>query len=129
MTEPPSPPSPPAGPPRGTLSSRRMALDPMPPSPAFTWIVASSMNCTARADLARNNLLPRDGMRQRAHGRIPGGLGTGRGGGGCPARAAGLGRRGDRVGGAVRRERDAAVGADPRRAAVVAVRRGADVHV
>jgi hypothetical protein len=29
------------------LSSRRIADEPSPPSPAFTWIVASSMKCTA----------------------------------------------------------------------------------
>src|SRR5580692_1328885 len=44
MTSPPSPPSPPDGPPRGTYFSRRKARQPFPPSPAFTRIVASSMN-------------------------------------------------------------------------------------
>src|SRR5271163_1254815 len=44
MTSPPSPPSPPDGPPRGTYFSRRKARQPLPPSPAFTRIVASSMN-------------------------------------------------------------------------------------
>src|SRR5271163_3766503 len=44
MTSPPSPPSPPDGPPRGTYFSRRKARQPLPPSPAFTRIVASSIN-------------------------------------------------------------------------------------
>src|SRR6266436_5807516 len=44
MTSPPLPPSPPEGPPRGTNFSRRNARQPLPPSPAFTRIVASSMN-------------------------------------------------------------------------------------
>src|SRR5205807_7822190 len=41
------PPSPPEGPPRGTNFSRRKATAPAPPSPAFTKISASSMNCMA----------------------------------------------------------------------------------
>src|SRR5215469_10094061 len=41
---PPWPPSPPEGPPRGTNFSRRKAMQPFPPSPAFTRIFASSMN-------------------------------------------------------------------------------------
>src|SRR4051812_191406 len=44
MTLPPSPPSPPSGPPLGTNFSRRNETHPCPPSPAFTWILASSMN-------------------------------------------------------------------------------------
>ena len=44
MMSPPRPPSPPEGPPRGTNFSRRKAMQPLPPSPAFTRIVASSMN-------------------------------------------------------------------------------------
>jgi len=43
-TSPPRPPSPPLGPPRGTNFSRRKARHPLPPSPAFTRIRASSMN-------------------------------------------------------------------------------------
>src|SRR5438132_1339186 len=43
-TSPPRPPSPPEGPPRGTNFSRRKATHPLPPSPAFTRIRASSMN-------------------------------------------------------------------------------------
>src|ERR1019366_2749321 len=43
-TSPPWPPSPPDGPPRGTNSSRRKAMQPLPPSPAFTRIFASSTN-------------------------------------------------------------------------------------
>src|SRR5262249_30277931 len=45
---PPLPPSPPEGPPRGTNFSRRKATQPLPPSPAFTRIVASSMNTRRR---------------------------------------------------------------------------------
>src|SRR5579864_2541889 len=41
---PPLPPSPPEGPPRGTNFSRRKAMQPLPPSPALTRILASSMN-------------------------------------------------------------------------------------
>src|SRR5579863_10249447 len=44
ITSPPRPPSPPDGPPRGTNFSRRNAMQPFPPSPAFTRIFASSMN-------------------------------------------------------------------------------------
>ena len=44
---PPWPPSPPEGPPRGTNFSRRKAMQPLPPSPAFTRIFASSMNMLA----------------------------------------------------------------------------------
>src|ERR1035437_6463816 len=43
-TSPPRPPSPPLGPPRGTYFSLRKARQPLPPSPAFTRIRASSMN-------------------------------------------------------------------------------------
>src|SRR5215470_12108578 len=44
MTSPPLPPSPPLGPPRGTNFSRRNARQPLPPLPAFTRILTSSMN-------------------------------------------------------------------------------------
>src|SRR4051812_3868036 len=44
MTSPPRPPSPPLGPPRGTNFSLRKATHPLPPSPAFMRIFASSMN-------------------------------------------------------------------------------------
>src|SRR3954470_9681798 len=44
MTDAPLPPSPPSGPPLGTYFSRRNETHPFPPSPAFTWIVASSTN-------------------------------------------------------------------------------------
>src|SRR5271156_3720908 len=44
ITSPPLPPSPPDGPPRGTYFSRRKAMQPLPPSPAFTRIFASSIN-------------------------------------------------------------------------------------
>src|SRR5580700_5692926 len=43
-TSPPRPPSPPLGPPRGTYFSRRNARQPLPPSPAFTRILTSSIN-------------------------------------------------------------------------------------
>src|ERR1700739_3858676 len=48
MTSPPRPPSPPEGPPRGTNFSRRKAMQPFPPSPALTRILASSMNISRR---------------------------------------------------------------------------------
>src|SRR5579871_6147490 len=44
VISPPRPPSPPLGPPRGTYFSRRNARQPLPPSPAFTRIVTSSIN-------------------------------------------------------------------------------------
>src|SRR5208282_897544 len=47
ITSPPLPPSPPEGPPRGTNFSRRKAIQPFPPSPAFTRIFASSINMFA----------------------------------------------------------------------------------
>src|SRR6476660_1006321 len=43
-TLPPRPPSPPSGPPRGMYFSRRKDTAPLPPSPAWTSIMASSMN-------------------------------------------------------------------------------------
>src|SRR4030095_11060194 len=43
-TLPPRPPSPPSGPPLGMNFSRRNEAQPLPPSPATTSIVASSMN-------------------------------------------------------------------------------------
>src|SRR6476660_9427875 len=43
-TSPPRPPSPPLGPPRGTNFSRRKARQPLPPSPALTVIMTSSIN-------------------------------------------------------------------------------------
>src|SRR5262249_38063600 len=49
MTLPPSPPSPPEGPPRGTNGSRRNVATPLPPLPARTSMVHSSMNCIARS--------------------------------------------------------------------------------
>src|SRR5438067_180954 len=51
-TSPPRPPSPPEGPPRGTNFSRRKATHPLPPSPAFTRIRASSMNIRNFVELA-----------------------------------------------------------------------------
>src|SRR6185437_11836800 len=50
---PPWPPSPPEGPPRGTNFSRRKAMQPLPPSPAFMRIVASSMNMRKLPELPR----------------------------------------------------------------------------
>src|SRR5579862_73246 len=44
MMSPPRPPSPPEGTPRGTNFSRRKAMQPLPPPPAFTRITASSIN-------------------------------------------------------------------------------------
>src|SRR5437763_10687423 len=48
---PPFPPSPPLGPPRGTNFSRRNAMQPCPPSPALTVILASSINIEKRKDV------------------------------------------------------------------------------
>src|SRR5439155_2470408 len=47
MTSPPRPPSPPSGPPLGMYFSRRKETHPAPPSPALTWMVASSTNMDA----------------------------------------------------------------------------------
>src|SRR5258707_11701690 len=55
---PPRPPSPPEGPPRGTNFSRRNAMQPLPPSPAFTRIFASSMNIWSREKQLRNETQP-----------------------------------------------------------------------
>src|SRR6185312_5938999 len=44
QTEPPEPPSPPSGPPNGMNFSRRKLMQPLPPSPAWTLIWASSTN-------------------------------------------------------------------------------------
>src|SRR5438105_5266697 len=53
MMSPPWPPSPPLGPPRGTNFSRRKATQPLPPPPAFTRILASSMNMDRLPQRAR----------------------------------------------------------------------------
>src|SRR5579883_2281420 len=64
MTSPPRPPSPPLGPPRGTYFSRRNATQPLPPSPAFTVMIASSINTgNSRDTKARND--PENGVRIR----------------------------------------------------------------
>src|SRR3954468_15459750 len=42
--EPPLPPSPPSGPPKGRNFSRQNEAQPLPPSPAITSILASSIN-------------------------------------------------------------------------------------
>src|SRR5574339_583444 len=69
-TLPPRPPSPPSGPPNSMNFSRRKATTPAPPSPAFTWILASSRNFIVRkqTELKRggrrtspSNLPPRRG--------------------------------------------------------------------
>src|SRR5271163_2195301 len=52
---PPSPPSPPEGPPRGTYFSRRNATQPLPPSPAFTEIFASSTNISVALSANQNS--------------------------------------------------------------------------
>src|SRR5689334_20715395 len=52
-TVPPLPPSPPSGPPLGMYFSRRNETQPGPPSPAFTWMVASSMNMGRKSEKAR----------------------------------------------------------------------------
>src|SRR5439155_4685083 len=49
MMSPPLPPSPPLGPPLGTNFSLRKARQPLPPSPALTRILTSSMNNDSRA--------------------------------------------------------------------------------
>src|SRR5215471_7754842 len=61
---PPSPPSPPLGPPRGTNFSRRKAMQPCPPSPAFTVILASSMNmkCQRKARSEATGLVTNRGL-------------------------------------------------------------------
>src|SRR5215469_6752602 len=60
-TSPPLPPSPPEGPPRGTNFSRRNARQPLPPLPAFTRIVASSINTVVRLRaVSENHACPAD---------------------------------------------------------------------
>src|ERR1700683_5552716 len=59
---PPCPPSPPEGPPRGTYFSLRKATQPLPPSPAFIEILASSANT--------NHLQVRDAERAYADARF-----------------------------------------------------------
>src|SRR5438477_13177785 len=73
MTSPPLPPSPPDGPPRGTNFSRRKARQPLPPSPAFTRIVASSMNMEEQVS----------GVRYQVLGRTSSVLGRGQNGDSC----------------------------------------------
>src|SRR5208337_3147414 len=63
-TSPPRPPSPPDGPPRGTNFSRRKAMQPLPPSPAFTRILASSINM-------RNSDRGSKIRQQRSETRVP----------------------------------------------------------
>src|SRR5215469_1621253 len=58
-TSPPLPPSPPEGPPRGTNFSRRNARQPLPPLPAFTRIVASSINTVVSLRPSANTMLGR----------------------------------------------------------------------
>src|ERR1700683_154704 len=59
---PPCPPSPPEGPPRGTYFFLRKATQPLPPSPAFIEILASSANT--------NHLQVRDAERAYADARF-----------------------------------------------------------
>src|SRR5215475_13749083 len=56
---PPLPRSPPLGPPRGTYFSRRNATQPLPPSPAFTKIFASSTNTAGELRTPRKKCVPR----------------------------------------------------------------------
>src|ERR1700680_2548316 len=49
----PLPPSPPLGPPRGTYFSLRKARQPLPPSPALTRILTSSMNMFGQTSLVK----------------------------------------------------------------------------
>src|SRR5579864_3719176 len=58
---PPLPPSPPEGPPRGTNFSRRKAMQPLPPSPAQTRILASSMNMEESLVARRRSFVSRRG--------------------------------------------------------------------
>src|SRR5580704_4981564 len=76
---PPLPPSPPEGPPRGTYFSLRNATQPLPPSPAFIEILASSANTNhllretdaerAHADAGRTNKNTRPGALERVKKR------------------------------------------------------------
>ena len=52
-TSPPLPPSPPSGPPFGTNFSRRKLMPPSPPLPAWTWMVARSLNTPNGSALRR----------------------------------------------------------------------------
>src|SRR5664279_763722 len=61
-TSPPWPPSPPDGPPRGTNFSRRKAMQPLPPSPAFTRIFASSTNTWRHFPLLVDHFSPLYGL-------------------------------------------------------------------
>src|ERR1700694_4471937 len=71
MMSPPLPPSPPEGPPRGTNFSRRKARHPLPPSPAFTRILASSINIVVLGAHAKqkNASSRRRGCELRSHPR------------------------------------------------------------
>src|SRR5947208_9374339 len=72
MMSPPLPPSPPEGPPRGTNFSRRKARHPLPPSPALTRILASSMNMVALLRVyakQKNASSRRRGCELRSHPR------------------------------------------------------------
>src|ERR1700735_668629 len=75
---PPCPPSPPEGPPRGTYFSLRNATQPLPPSPAFIEILASSANTNhllgrdagkPYADAGRTNKNTRPGALERVRSR------------------------------------------------------------
>src|SRR5882672_2588511 len=64
MTDPPSPPSPPSGPPLGTYFSRRKETHPSPPSPALTWIMASSTNMMLLILGVQTKQVPKSGTPQ-----------------------------------------------------------------
>src|ERR1019366_2523301 len=68
-TSPPWPPSPAEGPPRGTNFSRRKAMQPLPPSPAFTRILASSTNI-GKPLRKRNRIGQQVAYQRQNHDRI-----------------------------------------------------------
>src|SRR3569832_224237 len=110
MMLPPSSPSPPEGPPYGTPSSRRNAAEPLPPSPAVTAMLASSMNCMGTG-------LPR-GRRRYIPGRdLAGRVEPHRDRAGAAACDAGLDRGWHHGGGDLRRDGDASSRSDPARPA------------
>src|SRR3569832_1471665 len=110
MMLPPSPPSSPEGPPYGTPSSRRNAAEPLPPSPALTAMLASSMNRMGTG-------LPR-GRRRYIPGRdLAGRVEPHRDRAGDAACDAGLDRGWHHGGGDLRRDGDASSRSDPARAA------------
>src|ERR1035441_8852412 len=67
---PPRPPSPPEGPPPGTNFSRRKAMQPLPPSPAFTRIFASSTNMGKQWLVASEKAVSRQPSGSRTCGTV-----------------------------------------------------------